>query len=142
MGNKLETMSTTSRNSTIRQPFNLQNNYFRQPDPAQFYFRRNSLRSGQCSQSEVTTTVLHKPAADIIRKIPLSNSSVQRRIDEMAEHIEESLCNHLKTSKFSIQLDESTLPTNLQIEDYILINYFLQFLKDFLYKKPYWITQN
>lgn len=61
---------------------------------------------------EVITTVLHKPAADIIRKIPLSNSSVQRRIDEMAENIEESLCNYLKTSKFSIQLDESTLPTN------------------------------
>ena len=27
---------------------------------------------------EVITTVLHKPAADIMRKIPLSNSSVQR----------------------------------------------------------------
>ncbi|XP_075232269.1 zinc finger BED domain-containing protein 5-like [Lycorma delicatula] len=49
---------------------------------------------------EVITIVLHKPAADIIRKIPLSNSSVQRRIDEMAENIEKSLCNHLKTSKF------------------------------------------
>ncbi|KAL4090872.1 hypothetical protein QTP88_025634 [Uroleucon formosanum] len=61
---------------------------------------------------EVITTVLHKPAADIIRKIPLSNSSVQRRIDEMAENIKESLCNHLKTCQFSIQLDESTLPTN------------------------------
>ncbi|XP_039309107.1 protein ZBED8-like [Solenopsis invicta] len=61
---------------------------------------------------EVITTVLHKPATDIIRKIPLSNSSVQRRIDEMAENIEESLCDYLKTNQFSIQLDESTLPTN------------------------------
>ena len=51
---------------------------------------------------EVITTVLHKPAADIVQKNPLSNSSVQRRIDEMAENIEESLCNHLKTSQFSI----------------------------------------
>ncbi|KAL4142078.1 hypothetical protein QTP88_004606 [Uroleucon formosanum] len=50
---------------------------------------------------EVITTVLHKLAADIIRKIPLSNSSVQRRIYEMAENIEESLCNHLKTSIFN-----------------------------------------
>ncbi|GFQ84436.1 SCAN domain-containing protein 3 [Trichonephila clavata] len=39
---------------------------------------------------EVITT------ADIIQKIPVRNSSVQRRIDEMAEHIEESLCNHLQ----------------------------------------------
>lgn len=54
---------------------------------------------------EVITTVLHKPAADIIRKIPLSNSSVQRRIDEMAENIEKSLCNHLQNCQFSIQLE-------------------------------------
>ncbi|KAL4135430.1 hypothetical protein QTP88_007039 [Uroleucon formosanum] len=50
---------------------------------------------------EVITTVLHKLAADIIRKIPLSNSSVQRLIYEMAENIEKSLCNHLKTSIFN-----------------------------------------
>lgn len=74
---------------------------------------------------EVITTVLHKPAADIIRKIPLSNSSVQRRIDEMAENIEESLCNHLKTSQFSIQLDESTLPNN----EALLLSY-VRFIKD------------
>lgn len=74
---------------------------------------------------EVITTVLHKPAADVIRKIPLSNSSVQRRIDEMAENIEESLCNHLKTSQFSIQLDESTLPTN----EALLLSY-VRFIKD------------
>lgn len=74
---------------------------------------------------EVITTVLHKPAADIIRKIPLSNNSVQRRIDEMAENIEESLCNHLKTSQFSIQLDESTLPTN----EALLLSY-VRFIKD------------
>ncbi|CAG9786987.1 unnamed protein product [Diatraea saccharalis] len=61
---------------------------------------------------EVITTVLHKPAADIIRKIHLSNSSVQRRIDEMAKNIEESLCNYLQTCQFSIQLEESILPTN------------------------------
>ncbi|CAK1593405.1 unnamed protein product [Parnassius mnemosyne] len=72
---------------------------------------------------EVITTVHHKPTADV--KIPLSNNSVQRRIDEMAENIEESLCNHLKTSQFSIQLDESTLPTN----EALLLS-FVRFTKD------------
>ncbi|GBP24959.1 Protein ZBED8 [Eumeta japonica] len=43
----------------------------------------------------------------------------------MAENIEESLCNHLKTSKFSIQLDESTLPTNVAL----LLSY-MRFIKD------------
>ncbi|VVC31371.1 Hypothetical protein CINCED_3A025953 [Cinara cedri] len=42
---------------------------------------------------EVITTVLHKPAANIIRNIPWNNGSVQRRFDEMAENIEESLCS-------------------------------------------------
>ncbi|KFM67243.1 SCAN domain-containing protein 3, partial [Stegodyphus mimosarum] len=74
---------------------------------------------------EVITTVLHKPATDIIRKIPLSNNSVQRRIDEMAENIEESLCNYLQTCQFSIQLDESTLPTN----EALLLSY-VRFIKD------------
>ncbi|KFM72594.1 SCAN domain-containing protein 3, partial [Stegodyphus mimosarum] len=74
---------------------------------------------------EVITTVLHKPATDIIRKIPLSNNSVQRRIDEMAENIEESLCNYLQTSQFSIQLDECTLPTN---EALLLL--YVRFIKD------------
>ncbi|XP_075210485.1 protein FAM200C-like [Lycorma delicatula] len=43
----------------------------------------------------------------------------------MAENIEKSLCNHLKTSKFSIQLYESTLPTN----EALLLSY-VRFIKD------------
>uniref|UniRef100_A0A5S6QAD2 DUF4371 domain-containing protein n=1 Tax=Trichuris muris TaxID=70415 RepID=A0A5S6QAD2_TRIMR len=45
-------------------------------------------------------------------KIPLSNDTVQRRIDDMANDVEETLCNFLKTTQFSLQLDESTLPGN------------------------------
>ncbi|XP_050520167.1 SCAN domain-containing protein 3-like [Daktulosphaira vitifoliae] len=62
--------------------------------------------------NEVLNTVLHKPAFDVIKKIPLSNNTVQRRIDEMAQSVEEILCEYLKTTKFSIQLDESTLSDN------------------------------
>ena len=42
---------------------------------------------------------------------------MQLRIDEMAQGVEDSLCAYLKTSLFSIQLDESTLPGN---EDLLL----------------------
>ncbi|CAH1970114.1 unnamed protein product [Acanthoscelides obtectus] len=61
---------------------------------------------------EVLKTVLHKPASDIIKRIPLSNNTVERRIDEMGSDIESFLCNYLQTTHFSIQLDESTLPDN------------------------------
>ncbi|CAH2003823.1 unnamed protein product [Acanthoscelides obtectus] len=61
---------------------------------------------------EVLKTVLHKPASDIIKRIPLSNNAVERRIDEMSSDIESFLCNYLQTTHFSIQLDESTLPDN------------------------------
>ncbi|CAH2002995.1 unnamed protein product [Acanthoscelides obtectus] len=61
---------------------------------------------------EVLKTVLHKPASDIIRRIPLSNNTVERRIDEMSSDIESFLSNYLQTTHFSIQLDELTLPDN------------------------------
>lgn len=61
---------------------------------------------------EVLKTVVHKPAYDILKRIPLSNNTVQRRIDEMSDNIESFLCNYLQTTHFSIQLDETTLPGN------------------------------
>ena len=60
---------------------------------------------------EVLQTVLYKSPDQIMQAIPLSNTSVQRRVDEMAENIEETLCNILTTTEFSL-LDESTLPGN------------------------------
>ncbi|CAH2010712.1 unnamed protein product [Acanthoscelides obtectus] len=57
---------------------------------------------------EVLKTVLHKPASNIIKKNPLSNDTVERRIDEMSSDIESFLCNYLQRTHFSIQLDEST----------------------------------
>ena len=41
--------------------------------------------------SEVISMVLHKPAFDIPKRIPLSNNSVQRSIDKMAHCLENSL---------------------------------------------------
>lgn len=75
--------------------------------------------------SEVLSTVLHKSPHDIIKTIPLSNNSVQRRIDEMAENVEDVLCSILRTTDFALQLDESTLPGN----ESLLLAY-VRFIKD------------
>lgn len=62
---------------------------------------------------KVIETVLHyKTPSDIIKKNLLSNNTVQRRINEMAKDVELLLYDYLKTSTFSIQLNESTLPNN------------------------------
>ncbi|KAF2360367.1 hypothetical protein FHG87_008875 [Trinorchestia longiramus] len=67
---------------------------------------------------EVLETMVHHASPWAVTKsIPLSNNSVQRRVDEMSEDVEDILCNILKRQfgqfgQFGVQLDESTLPNN------------------------------
>ncbi|GFY33869.1 SCAN domain-containing protein 3 [Trichonephila clavipes] len=61
---------------------------------------------------KVLKTVIPKSASDIIRRIPLSNNTVQRRIDEMSQDVESFLCDYLQTTHFSLQLDKLALTRN------------------------------
>ena len=62
---------------------------------------------------EVLNTVLQPKACSlVIKSIPLSNDTVQERIDEMSADVEQKLCNTLTITEFSLQLDEATLPGN------------------------------
>ena len=48
-------------------------------------------------------------AIEIIKCIPLGNSTMSRRIDEMAEDVEMQLVAKLQVIKFDLRIDESTL---------------------------------
>ena len=62
---------------------------------------------------EVLNTVLrHKACSAVIKSIPLSNDTVQRRINKMSADVKHKLCNTLRNTEFSLQLHESTLPGN------------------------------
>ena len=50
---------------------------------------------------EVLHIVVPRSPDQIIKNIPLSDNSVQRRVDEMAENIEETLCNILITQNLA-----------------------------------------
>ena len=54
-------------------------------------------------------TMLGPDAAKEVAKIPLSDSTVARRIEDMSEDIEGAVIQNIKTAdKFALQLDEST----------------------------------
>jgi len=51
----------------------------------------------------------------MIKSIPLSNDIVSKRIDEMADDIENKLINYLRENNFALQIDESTVTDNKAI---------------------------
>lgn len=61
--------------------------------------------------SEVLSTV-HKSPYKIIKTTLLSNNYVQKRVDEMADSVQKTLCCILRTTDFALQMDESSLPCN------------------------------
>ena len=61
---------------------------------------------------EAVTNVMHTDGRSLIKSIPLSNDTVTKRIHIMANDIEKTICDILKTTEFSLQIDESTMPGN------------------------------
>ena len=61
---------------------------------------------------EIIKTVLLHTASSILPAVPLSNDTVQQRIDEMSSGVLKQLNEMLFVSKYSLQIDESTLSDN------------------------------
>ena len=61
---------------------------------------------------EIISTVMERDPAPVLRTVPLSDTTVKRRIDEMGTNIEDQLCEILRNTSFSLQLDETTTSDN------------------------------
>ena len=83
---------------------------------------------------EITSTMM-ATQKDVTPSIPLSDSTVSSRIDEMANDIENKLCDELKTTQFSLQLDETILRDNeLLLMAYVhYINATRKVIEEFLF---------
>ncbi|GFV14558.1 protein FAM200A [Trichonephila clavipes] len=57
---------------------------------------------------EIVETVFGDNFAKELQSIPLSNDTVSRRIDDIAEDVEQQIFGKLRDKLFSIQLDEAT----------------------------------
>ncbi|XP_023226163.1 SCAN domain-containing protein 3-like [Centruroides sculpturatus] len=86
---------------------------------------------------DVIENVMKKDSVDVLKCLPLSASSVKRRIDEMAENVENIVVSELKNCKFSIQLDESVFGVSSLLMVYV--RYFskskCQIIDEFLFAK-------
>jgi len=63
----------------------------------------------------VISKVMNSNSFETIKSIPLSNSSVSRRIDEMSNDVENQLISLLQTREFALQIDETILCDNVAI---------------------------
>ena len=48
----------------------------------------------------------------VLRAVPLSDTTVKRRINEMGANIEDQLCEILRSTFFTLQLDKTTTSDN------------------------------
>lgn len=74
------------------------------------YTRRETLC--RLVTEEVFLTVMHKNPDKTIKTILLSNNSISQCIDEMASNVKHQLVLIFWSSKFSIEVDESTIVVN------------------------------
>lgn len=65
---------------------------------------------------EIVDIILGKDSSNkMMKSVPLSNDTVSKKIDKMADDIENKLINYLKENNFVLQIDESTVTDNKAI---------------------------
>ena len=61
---------------------------------------------------EVLETVICQSSTPVLSTVPLSNDTIQRRIDEMGDDVDSQLVHILSKTDHALQIDESTVGDN------------------------------
>ncbi|GBN69178.1 Zinc finger BED domain-containing protein 5 [Araneus ventricosus] len=86
---------------------------------------------------DIIECMFDETAAKVIDTIPLSNDTISRRIGDLAENVKSTLISRIKSTKFSLQMNESTDVAGLAILMVIVrYPYLDSFLEDLLICKP------
>ncbi|XP_069083619.1 zinc finger BED domain-containing protein 5-like [Pleurodeles waltl] len=86
---------------------------------------------------DMARTMLGEKAAEKFKMVPISDTTVCRRISDMSEDIHRQLTAHLKFSLFAWQLDEATdLSKEAHLIAYVRYCHKTVILEDFLFCKP------
>ncbi|GBM03733.1 Zinc finger BED domain-containing protein 5 [Araneus ventricosus] len=64
---------------------------------------------------DIIECMFDEKAAKVIDTIPLSNNTISRRIGDLADNVKSTLISLIKSTKFSLQMDESTDVAGLAI---------------------------
>ncbi|GBL81848.1 Zinc finger BED domain-containing protein 5 [Araneus ventricosus] len=64
---------------------------------------------------DIIESMFHEKAAKVIDTIPLSNGIISLRIGDLAEKVKATLISRIKSTKFSLQMDELTDVAGLAI---------------------------
>lgn len=91
---------------------------------------------GPCAK-DIVKCMLGEKAAKKIDLVPLSNNTMSRRINDLANDVESELLKRIKMSNFAIQLDESTDVANVAVL-LVYVRYIFKnsFQEDILFAKP------
>ncbi|XP_072377774.1 zinc finger BED domain-containing protein 5-like [Diabrotica undecimpunctata] len=80
--------------------------------------------------------MLDDKAKKLVRTIPLSNNTISRRIGDLTEDVKATLLSRIKSTKFSLQIDESTDVAGLAILIAFVRYQHESFQEDLLFYKP------
>ena len=89
---------------------------------------------------DLVSTMIGNSAAQELKTIPISNNTICKRIEKIADDVNDQLVTNLRGNEFSLQLDEATISTSNKDANLICYVRFIDknddIVEDLLFCKP------